>query len=322
MKILFVRFSSIGDIVLTSPVIRATKSQLPDAEIHYLTKSRFASILNPNPNIKKVHTVESSIDEVMKDLKSEQFDWVIDLHNNIRTKGLKSKLRRPYRTFRKLNKEKWLLVNFKINRMPDLHVVDRYFETVDHLGVKPDGQHGDFFIEPENEVDLTDWNLKGKDYTAIAIGAQHATKCLPEHKIIELVNLIEGDVVLLGGPSDVSKAEAILDGANRKLVNTVGKLNIQQSASLVKSAKHVISHDTGLMHIASCFEVPMSTVWGNTVPDFGMYPYQPRNKTYTIHEVEGVNCRPCSKIGSEKCPRKHFDCMEKQNISYIIKNIK
>jgi len=320
VKILFVRFSSIGDIVLTSPVVRATKMQLPDAEIHYLTKSKFAPIVEPNPHIYKVHLIEKSIDEVVEHLKQEKFDWVIDLHNNIRTKGLKAKLRRPSRTFRKLNKEKWLLVNFKINRMPELHVVDRYFETVSHLGVKPDGKSGDFFIEPGNEVVLSEWNLTDRSYTAVAIGAQHETKCLPVHKIIELVNRIEGDVVLLGGPNDISKAEAVEQGSEKSLVNTVGKLSLQQSASMVRQAKHVITHDTGMMHIASCFGVPLSTVWGNTVTDFGMYPYQPTNKTYTIHEVKGINCRPCSKIGSEKCPRKHFDCMEKQDIERIIEN--
>lgn len=321
MKILFVRFSSIGDVVLTTPVVRATKEQVADAEIHYLTKSTFESIIAPNPNVSKVFTIEKSIEEVLPELKAEQYDWIIDLHNNIRTKGLKSKLRRPSKTFRKLNWEKWLLVNAKINKLPDVHVVDRYFETVKHLGVQPDGKPGDFIIQPENEVQLLDWKLESKQYITIAIGAQHETKCLPAEKLIELIDQIKGPVVLVGGPTDVSKAEAIISGTDKEIVNTVGELNLQQSASLVKQSKHLITHDTGMMHIASCFEVPMSTVWGNTVPDFGMYPYQPSNKTYTIHQVEGLKCRPCSKIGSETCPKKHFDCMLKQDISYLIKSI-
>ncbi|PWL24537.1 MAG: glycosyl transferase [Fluviicola sp. XM-24bin1] len=321
MKILFVRFSSIGDVVLTTPVIHATKEQIDNVEIHYLTKKPFLSIVEPNPNVSKVYTIEKSVDEVIGQLKDERYDWIIDLHNNIRTKGLKSKLRFPSRTFRKLNVEKWLLVNAKINRMPDLHVVDRYFEAVKHLGVKPDGKSGDFIIQLEDEVDLMDWKLQPKAFVTIAIGAQHETKCLPVEKLVELIDLINDPVVLVGGPTDEAKAQDILSKSKKEIVNTVGELNLQQSASLVKQSKHLITHDTGMMHIASCFAVPMSTVWGNTVPDFGMYPYQPENKTYSMHQVDGLKCRPCSKIGSESCPKKHFDCMLKQDISAIAESI-
>ena len=318
MKILVVRFSSIGDIVLTTPVVRALKEQLSNTEIHFLTKEQFGSIVTSNPNIDTVHTIQKSIDEVLPQLKAEQFDWIIDLHNNVRTKGLKMKLRRPTKTFRKLNVEKWLLVNAKVNRMPEIHVVDRYFEAVAHLGVKADGKSCDFFIESKNEVNLADWKLKPNDFVAIAIGAQRATKCLPEHKIIELVNQVEGAVVLVGGPTDIEKADAIVKGVQGKVVNTVGHLSLQQSASVVKQAKFLVTHDTGMMHIASCFDVSMATVWGNTVPDFGMYPYQPMNKTYSIHEVQDLGCRPCSKIGSEKCPKGHFKCMVNQDLSKIM----
>lgn len=321
VKILVVRFSSIGDIVLTTALVRALQEQVKQVEIHYLTKATFASIVHPNPYIHTVHTIDQSIDEVLPTLKELQFDWVIDLHNNIRTKGLKTKLRRPSKTVRKLNWKKWLLVNLKINRMPNVHIVDRYFETVAHLGVKADGRPGEFFIEPANEVTLADWNLRPHDFVAIAIGAQRATKCLPEQKIIDMVDRIDGTVVLIGGPTDVARAEAIVVGTKKEIVNTVGKLNLQQSTSVVKKAKHLITHDTGMMHIASCFDVPMATVWGNTVPDFGMYPYQPNNKTYSIHEVQGLACRPCSKIGSEKCPKGHFKCMVNQDLAKIVDSI-
>jgi ADP-heptose:LPS heptosyltransferase len=321
VKILFVRFSSIGDIVLTSPVIRATWKQYPDAEIHYLTKSKFATLVAPNPHISKVHTIENSLSEVLESLQSEQFDWVIDLHNNLRTRALKLKLRRPSKTFRKLNKEKWMLVNFGRNRMPDLHVVDRYAEALQHLGVQLDGAPCDFYIESKHDVKLEEWRLTAYKYTAVAIGAQHATKRLPAHKLIELIELIDGDVVLLGGPEDKAVAHNIVDGLNKTVVNTVGRLTIQQSASIAKRARHVVTHDTGMMHIASCFGVPLSTIWGNTVPAFGMYPYQPVQKSYTIHEVSNLNCRPCSKIGSEKCPKGHFKCMEQQDMNKILASI-
>lgn len=323
MKILIVRFSSIGDIVLTSSVVRCLNEQLKDAEIHFLTKNTFRSLVEPNEHISKVFAIEKSIDEVIVDLKSEKYDWVIDLHNNVRTKGLKWKLRRPSKTFRKLTLQKLLLVNFKKNKMPKLHVVDRYFETVAHLGVKPDGKPGDFFIETQNKVNPSNFDLEEQKYVAIAIGAQHSTKRLPTEKLIELIEMISQPVVLVGGPTDAEVAKQILNETSKKLVDTCGKLNLQQSASLVKQSAHLITHDTGMMHIASCLGVKMSTVWGNTVPAFGMTPYAPGdNSNFTIHEVEGLSCRPCSKIGHAKCPKGHFKCMMEQNIQAIVNTIK
>ena len=116
LKILVVRFSSIGDVVLTTPVVRALKNQLDFPEIHFLTKKPFASILDGNTNVDRIITIEKSIDEVVDQLKLEKYDWVIDLHNNLRTASLKKKLRRPSKTFNKLNIRKWLLVKFKIDK--------------------------------------------------------------------------------------------------------------------------------------------------------------------------------------------------------------
>ncbi len=316
VKVLIVRFSSIGDVVLTTPVVRAVREQL-NAEVHFLTKKNFETVVAPNPNITKVYAIQKSIDEVLEVLKEEAYDWIIDLHNNVRTKALKSKLRRPSKTFRKLNIEKWLLVRFKINRMPDLHVVDRYFETVAHLGVIPDGKPGDFYVEESNRVDLATLGLEPKAYVTIAIGAQHATKRLPVSKLVELITAIDLPVVLVGGVTDIAAATEITEQVGTKAINTCGKLNLQQSASVVQQSQHLITHDTGMMHIASCFRLPMSTVWGNTVPSFGMTPYIPNANCFSIHEVKGLSCRPCSKIGHDKCPKGHFKCMMEQDVQSI-----
>lgn len=318
MKILLVRFSSIGDIVLTTPVIRALKQQVDSVEIHFLTKESFQAIVAPNPHISKVFTIQKSIDEVIPALQAERYDWVIDLHNNVRTKSLKVKLGRPYKAFPKLNVKKWQLVKLKVNRMPKIHVVARYFKAVEHLGVQPDGLPGDFFIEAENEVQTADWSLKPKGFICFAIGAQFATKRLPTQKIIAIIAKIQQPVVLVGGPTDCEVAEEISQALPEKVINTCGKLNLQQSASLVKQSAHLITHDTGMMHIASCFSIPMTTVWGNTVTDFGMYPYTPSNPNlYSVHQVENLSCRPCSKIGYASCPKKHFKCMNDQDVAKI-----
>lgn len=330
MKILIVRFSSIGDIVLTSPVIRGLKEQLgkqstklaekggAPIELHYLTKKSFASIVDSNPRIDKVFTIEKSVDEVIMDLKKEQYDWVIDLHNNIRTKSLKNKLQKPSKTVQKLNWKKWMLVKLKINRMPSLHIVDRYFETVNHLDVRNDGVECEFYITPKNEINVQE-EFGFENYLSVAVGAQFATKRLPTSKLIEVLSKVMSPIVLIGGNGDSEVADAICEALKEKtIVNACGKYNLQQSASIVKQSQHLLTHDTGMMHIASCFGVSMTTVWGNTVPDLGMYAYLPSGKTKaSIHEVKGLGCRPCSKIGFQKCPKGHFKCMEEQDFTAI-----
>lgn len=323
MKILVVRFSSIGDIVLTSPVLRALKMQLENVEIHYLTKNSFRSVIEYNEYVDKVITINESVKEVTESLRMENYDWVIDLHNNIRTKSLKFRLHRPSKKFPKLHWKKWKLVNFKRDRMPRIHVVDRYFEAVRHLGVLPDKRPCDFPIPADERVKMDEYNLEGKEFCAVVIGAKFKTKRLPSTKLIEVINDIEVPVLLIGGKEDCELADEVIGGVNRSEVyNSCGKHSILGSASLIKQSTKVLTNDTGMMHIASCYDIPIVSVWGNTVPSLGMYPYRPENKSsYSIHEVAGLNCRPCSKIGYSSCPKGHFDCMLKQNTAAIIKDL-
>ena len=322
MKILIVRFSSIGDIVLTTPVIRGIKTQLDNSEIHYLTKSNFASIVAPNPYIDKVFTIDKSIDEVLSELKTQNYDWIIDLHNNIRTKSLKTKLKKPSKTFNKLNYKKWLLVKFKKNRMPDLHVVDRYYHAVADLGVTKDNLPCEFYIEKDNKVDVEkSLNVKPNEFISIAIGAQFKTKQLPASQLIQLISKLKSKVVLIGGETDVDLANEVIAKSDTKVISACGNYNLQQSADIVRQSLKLMTNDTGMMHIASSFEIPIISIWGNTVPDLGMYPYKPNGGTFSIHQVEGLSCRPCSKIGYQVCPKEHFNCMKMQNIEEIIEKL-
>ena len=324
-KILILRFSSIGDIVLTTPVVRALKVQLEDAEIHYCTKKSFATIVENNPYIDRVHLLEDSLNDLVAELNKEKFDFIVDLHNNLRTRIIKIRLGKKSKSFDKLNWEKWLKVNLKIDHLPNTHIVDRYIDTLKPLGVKKDQLGLDYFIPEKDEVPL-DWlpETHQKEYVAYAIGAQHATKRLPISRMIELCDKINKPIVLLGGKEDASVGEEIctffersektahnepgLLEMNKKAIiyNACGKFNLNQSASLLKQAKYVFTHDTGLMHIAAAFKKEIFSIWGNTIPMFGMYPYQTK---FTILENNKIDCRPCSKIGHDKCPKGHFNCM-------------
>jgi len=322
MKILILRFSSIGDIVLTTPVVRTLKTQLEEVHIHYATKIQYRDLFEENPYIDKMHFLKDSLFDLINELKEEKFDYVIDLHHNLRTLRIKQSLGVKSYSFRKLNIEKWLMVNFKINKLPDIHIVDRYMETVKPLGVKIDSLGLDYFIPEKDEVPL-EWlpiDFR-KGYVAYAIGAQHGTKKLPLNRIIELCDKINRPIVVLGGKEDNAVGEAVANffkqkvdqgdsmdaPGNRTIVyNSCGKFNLNQSASLVKQAHYVFTHDTGLMHIAAAFRKEVFGIWGSTIPAFGMYPYHTK---FTSIENNNLNCRPCSKIGYATCPKGHFKCM-------------
>ncbi len=323
-KVLVIRFSSIGDIVLTTPVIRCLKKVRENQiEVHFATKKAFKDLLSSNPYIDKLHLLDGKLSEFNRKLRAENFDHIIDLHHNTRTALIKWALRKPATTFNKLNVEKWLLVNLKINRLPGVHIVDRYFEAVRKFGVFNDGEGLDFFLPDDVETDqsLLPSSIGGR-FIAFAIGGKHTTKRLPNEKIISVIKKLPLPVALLGGHDDVQNAIKISSEFGDGVFNCCGKLSIQQSAVLVKNAAVVVTHDTGLMHIAAAFNKPIVSVWGNTVADFGMYPYMPKfPERSQIVEVDHLACRPCSKIGFSECPKSHFDCMKKIDALEIVKAV-
>lgn len=317
VKFLIIRFSSIGDIVLTTPVIRCLKQQVVDAEIHFLTKKEYGFILENNINIAKVHLLDNNLKELAQELKHEHFDHIIDLHKNLRTARVKRMLKLPVFSFNKLNYEKWLLVNFKKNRMPNIHIVDRYMDTLKVFDIENDNLGLEFFIPYRDGLVPEEIDEKLKNgYVVIAVGGQWFTKQMTNDKLVSLIGKINHPVVLLGGKEDIEKA-AFCESKLPHIINLTGKFNLNQSASVVKQANIVISHDTGLMHIAAAFKRKIVSVWGNTVPEFGMYPYLPGIPSI-ISQVSDLKCRPCTKIGFRNCPKKHFNCMNLQKEDAIV----
>lgn len=338
MKVLILRFSSIGDIVLTTPVIRCIKQQVKNAEVHYCTKKGFKTLVENNPYIDKYFLLEDKLSDLLPQLKGEKYDYIIDLHNNLRTQMIKLSLWnvKSY-SFDKINWQKFLYVKFKMkNIMPKKHIVDRYLEPViKALNIKNDDQGLDYFIPERDEVPMN-WLPEAfqNGFVAYAIGGQYFTKQLPTKRIIEICERINKPIVLLGGPDDAKVAEEIETffsptsesayyekGLKEELdkqtivFNACGKFNLNQSASLLKQSRLVFSHDTGLMHMAAAFQKEIYSIWGNTTPELGFYPYQTR---FTIYENKDLDCRPCSKIGYHECPKGHFKCMNNIKFDFYI----
>ena len=330
MKILIIRFSSIGDIVLTTPVVRCIKQQNPEAEIHYLTKKSFQQIVAANPYIKQVHVLDDHLNNTIDALKKIAFDFVIDLHKNLRTTRVKESLNAKTYSFPKLNVQKWLYVNFKINTLPDKSIVERYFEAVKPIGIHNDGQGLDYFIPEKDKTDHKDIPMSHwAGYAGYVIGGSFATKKLPVERWKELCMLSPIPVILLGGKEDKEEADEIASVDPIKIYNSCGKFNLNESADLVRNSKLIISNDTGLMHVAAAFKKPIISLWGNTTPQMGMFPYYGYNNLNTnvapnllIVENSNIKCRPCSKIGFDKCPKRHFKCMNELKFNEVDNFIK
>lgn len=323
-KFLIIRFSSIGDIVLTSAVIRCVKQQVKDLELHYLTKESHSPILKHNPYIDKLFTINKSVMPLIPELKNENYDFIIDLHNSIRSTSTVLHLVRPFNTVKKLSIKKELYVHTKINLLPHIHNVDRFFNVVDSLGVKNDGKGLDYFLSDDEKIDMSELPERHRNgYVAFVIGGKHATKRMPDNKVISICTKIHHPVIIMGGPENRESGELIKNVVGDKVYNACGIYSLNQSASIVKQSKQVISNDTGLMHIAAAFKKPVISVWGNTVPAFGMYPYFPNDlkSLSQIVEVKDLHCRPCSKLGFEKCPKNHFKCMNLIDEKEVVNSI-
>ena len=318
VKFLIVRFSSIGDIVLTTPVIRHLKNQVEDAQVYFLTKKSYTSLLEANPYLDKVISFDGDMKSCLRTLKMEEYDYIIDLHHNIRTARIKLGLKRMDFSVKKLNALKWLYVNFHVNKLPDLHMVDRNLDTIKLFMEEQDKLGLDYFIPGTENVDLAALPPEFTGgYLALAIGAQHETKKLPLDSLIRLCEKLSVPVIILGGPEDKKTGETIVKVLPGKtILNGCGAYSIHQSASLVHQSRLLITHDTGLMHIGAAMGKKIISIWGNTVPEFGMYPYR-ANPTSVKFEVDGLKCRPCSKIGHQTCPKKHFKCMLNQDLDEI-----
>lgn len=329
-KFLIIRFSSIGDIVLTTPVIRCLKKQKPDTEIHFLVKEKFRAVVEHNPFIDKLHVLDHSWETMVEELKAEAYDYIIDLHNNVKTLKLKKELSKgpdgkiKAFSFYKLNIEKYIYTSLKINILPKKHIVDRYLKTVESFGVKNDGAGLDYFIG-ENEItkrsDIPASHHAG--YIACVIGAAHGTKRWPVAKWTAFAEKINHPIILLGDKNDFATGEEIASIDKVKVYNACGKFSINESADLVKKSKLVVTHDTGLMHIAAAYKKPIISLWGNTVPSFGMYPYFgdaliPNSQV----QISKLWCRPCSKIGYNKCPLGHFKCMNKIEADAVLETVR
>ena len=314
-KILVIRFSSIGDIIYTTPVVRSLKNRFPNAEICFLTKPAFKYIYQHNPYLTKLYLLEPKLLDTVKLIKEEKFDLIVDLHNNLRTSIIKLLTQIPALTYKKERLKKWLALKFK-SFTPNKHLVDRYLETVKSLGAVNDGKSVDYFLEKEYQLDQFLPTTHQPKFVAFIIGATHFTKRLPNHKIIEICKDIVDPIVLIGGNDVKVNADLIKAAVGEQIINLCGTINLDESIFILSKSTKVIGFDTGLTHISTAFNKPLVSIWGGTTPELlGVQPYHISNSYMASVDL---SCRPCSKFGLEKCPLGHFKCMENINTDGIV----
>lgn len=312
-RLLVIRLSSIGDVVLTTPILRSIRAALPAVELHLLVKPAMAGVVRHNPHLTRLHTLAPRLADTVDALRAVGFDHVIDLQGSLRSRRIVSALGAPSSGFSKENWAKYRMVHRWLPGAPVAgvdHIVTRYAQALAPLGIALDAGglevHTDAAAEARADQLFAQAFSPGVRPLGIVLGATHATKRWPAAYHRALIAQIDRPVILFGGPAEAAVAAAIAEGLPVPCLNAAGTTSLLEATALLSRCAAAVTHDTGLMHIAAARQVPTLTLWGSTVPGFGMTPYR---APHVVAEVAGLSCRPCSKIGYARCPQGHFRCM-------------
>jgi len=319
-SILVVRLSSIGDIVLTTPLLDELRRSFPQARIDYCTKAAFESLLALNPALSSVCTPES--------IPATAYDLVVDLQNNARSRAMVRSLKAGMvRRYRKKNWKKLLLVRLKLNLYGEGYcsVVERYRAALDGLVDSVDAPCT-LHPSPADKLFAAEAIGEGRPVLAVCFGANHFTKRYPAESFAAVISAVLASrpvrIILLGGKEDIPEAEKIMaalpENALRQVRSLAGATTLMQSAALLAASDLVLSNDTGLMHMASAFGRKLFVIFGSSVGAFGFLPWR---TSYELFETDGLDCRPCSHIGRNACPKGHFRCMREISAERIAARI-
>lgn len=308
-KILIIRFSSLGDIILSFPLIKKLKEKFQDSEVHFLTKKEYAEIVSVNPDIDKVFFLYESLWHTRANVRKEEYDLIIDIHKNIRSVFVSWLNGKKVRRYKKENLKKFLLVKFKRNLFKEITpVYKKYLLAVSEFLDSKDYDYSIIGLDFPKEKKLD------YEYIVVSPSSRHFTKTYPADKFIEFINSNAGlNFVLVGDKSENDKKICDYIASNcSKVLNYCGQLNIKELASVIYNSDYVICNDSAILHLSEALGKNVVAVFGSTVKEFGFFPQLPGSK---ILEINNLKCRPCTHIGRESCPEKHFRCMMEIRLS-------
>lgn len=324
-KILIIRLSSMGDIILTTAFVRQLRKKFPHARIDYLVAKQFAEILKYNPHLDNVFEYDKNADnEEIGRLKTSisadigRYDYIIDLQKNIRSIRFRRNLGEKVLSIKKHRLHKLSLVYFK-KPLIHKHVAENYFDTAEPLGIIDDNDGLEIWLKGEKKYEKNYHNDIDKLKISIAPGAHFPTKRWPAARFCDLIKKIKikynAHLRLIGGREDEKIAHEIENSLNFEVDNYVGKLSILGSTEAISQSDIVITNDSGALHIASARRKPVLAFFGSTVTQLGFSPWR---VPHEIAEVD-INCRPCSHIGRKSCPKGHFKCMNEISSDFAFK---
>lgn len=315
-RILIIRLSSLGDILLTTPLIRTLKKNCPQLEIDFLLKDEYYDLMKHNPHLNKI-LIYSQFEKMLSNIDfTNEYDLIIDLQNNFRSRKITSRLSARTFRFKKYSLRKFLLVSTKINLMKNLpSIPERYAETI---GLKLDNDGLEIISDKKPSEKISGLNM----LIGLCPGAKHFTKRYPIEYQIELSKLLiknNFNVVLFGGKIDENICKEISSSVP-EVINLQNDNEILQTVSDMQMCDVIVCNDSGLMHVASSLNKKLIAIFGSTVKEFGFMPY--KCKESIVIENNNINCRPCSHIGKSHCPQKHFKCMRDLKPEIIFNQIK
>jgi heptosyltransferase II len=313
LSVLLVRFSSIGDVLLTTPLVRALRRRHPDARLVFVTKRALAPLVADNPHLSEVVTLEPQepVRHLAARLATLHPTHGLDLHGSLRSRALRLLVRCRWAGYRKRRLSRTLLIATKLDvygARGSVPVPERYFAAARHLDVRPDGGPPEFFVGAPAKQRVSEW-LAGKGLgeapiAALAPGAAHATKRWPVGHWTQLAAQLRAvglAPVVLGGPEDRGLAAQLAEYA----AGAAGEFSLQETGALLARARVLVSNDTGVMHMATGVGTPVVALFGPTVRQFGFFPYRARAAVLE----RPLDCRPCSAMGSARCPMGHHRCL-------------
>ncbi|RQV99347.1 MAG: glycosyltransferase family 9 protein [Calditrichaeota bacterium] len=330
-KILVIRLSSLGDVILVTPLLRQLRNAYPTSEIDFLVRSDLADVIRYNPHISRLIEFRKDSDfaylrKIRSRIWERDYDVILDIHRNLRSRlicfgmGISPFHRTKVLKIRKNQFTRFLLVKFKINLYRKLHgrvirVWEKYIRAAEPMGVKADDGRPEIFIPPESvraAQRLIESLPEHRNFTAIAPGARHFTKRWPPEYYADLIEKLYSELhmvsILIGGREDIPVVEEIISKVPAgSAIIAAGRYTLLETAAVIRNAELMVTNDSGLMHLATAFDVPVIAIFGSTVEELGFFPNSPLAE---VLENKGLYCRPCSHIGRPGCPERHFRCMK------------
>ena len=334
-KILIIRLSSIGDVLLATPVIRLLKNKFPDSQIDFVIKNEFSELLKYHPFIDHLYGYDknneiNSLKKIKQDAREKQYDLIVDLHKNFRSyyltsgSGAKKIVRYKKGVF-----QRFLLVKFKLNFYKKIiPIFQRYLNCIERFDIFYDDKGLDIFFDQETVQSAFEKYSKFLNNSAaltigVAPGAKHATKRWTAEGFSSVINFLvqntNARIILFGNRADQKIVKSFSIEKPQFVLNTTGELSLLETTALMNHCDLVLTNDSGLMHLASALKKKVVAIFGSTTEQLGFFPYLTE---YIVIQNNRLKCRPCSHIGRNNCPRQHFKCIKKITGEQVIEGIK